>query len=135
MKIVNAIICEDVRVENNGKHILIGVFTTDLVTFGDAPTVVLALWFQAEAFVPGEAELSIRATLSGETVFSAGAEAILPDNVSRVSFTMPGLPIIVKQSGDLKFELRGGGEKRWKTLVSLPVILNPSSPNASPQPS
>ena len=68
MKIANPIICDFVRKEDSGKHILIGVYPKD-VRVGKFPAKLLfCVWFQTPVSDPGHFSVQVRVITSEKEI-------------------------------------------------------------------
>ena len=125
LKIRNAILCDDVRQEQgNNKHILIGVYSGDIV-LSDIPAQIQLAFYIEIAAPEGHYDMQIR--LSGP---QKGEEAILPaafDHSGKDVATLasPRIGISMTAEGAFKIDLRVG-EGRWTNIISKSVSVNPN---------
>lgn len=127
MKVMNVIICDEVRRESNGKHIIIGVYPNDiLVAESDFPSVIpLTIWAQLDLDDPKhKLEYEFRTTLNDTELFRANASAGVDGPNMLATIVLMKLPIPLSGAGILKFQIREIG-KRWKLLKPLGVRLKP----------
>lgn len=86
--IANALICDDVRVEQTGKHILIGVYSGDIGVPSFPANVAFNFWLQTRQDLPGKLELEFTIKDDADVVFAQGtAEA-------EVSKDLPGVMVL-----------------------------------------
>jgi len=127
------LICDDVRQENNGKLIVIGLYLPDIAAF-QIPVLLPSLTFiQAlESDRPGQWTFRMKLTHleSGHQV----AEAMGAINVAQ-----PGLAVSVVKFGNVTFDRLGTynmtltiEEHREPILVSFNVILAPQPQQPKP---
>lgn len=120
MKVINAIICDQALKEDNGKHILIGVYPIDILA--DFPAMVsLVAWVQLE--LPGaDQEILVEyRVLFNKSVVAAASGSIATVRPNMLATTvLPPVPIELTKKGILKFQIREQGG-RWKTLKMLHV--------------
>jgi hypothetical protein len=130
-----AFLCDDVRREDNGKFIFIGVYGENIVTqqLPNTMALSLVLWVEAREKLSGLA--SFRISLNGQQI-NAGSGAVVFEEGKTVS-AFQGTIIAITHTGELKIEFRFGGEE-WETILTTPVLYRPVSVNVSierPQPS
>lgn len=74
LKDINVVLCEEVRVEDNGKEFLIGVFSGILVVEIDAPSIKIRPWVEFTKESNWVGSLEIRASTNLKTVGTATIE-------------------------------------------------------------
>ena len=131
IKIINCIFCDDIRTEQSGKEILIGVYTGDLVV-PKLPWKMMGLsvWMQIELPASRETEIAIRllntfGTRIAELSFSATPlERTDARSTSPVGFAFRTGPFEIQKAGELLIEFRDI-EGRWERGRSLLVVTQP----------
>jgi hypothetical protein len=110
LRIANAIICDHVRIEDNGKHILIGVYVGNIAFPGFPGAIAPTFWIQFTTDKKNE-ELELEFKLegppdakeSGMTISTRSGEeraALVVLNVAPVFYHGPGhLAFHVRQKG------------------------------------
>jgi hypothetical protein len=120
-EIVNTIICDDVRREDNGKEILIGIYGSAMLVSKFPAAVSPVLWMQVRPMKSGELRFSIRLKNEADAVFheiSGGVNVDAPGEMGAVS--TPPAPIQVNAEMQLVFEMKQeGGE--WTKVREIPV--------------
>lgn len=105
----NVIFCDDIRRESNGKEILIGVYSSDIL-IPSVPTVLgISLWIQIRVRGRGTARSRLRVTdPSGGTAGETVLEHTIDDNKAAQiqgeltsSITLPQLPLNIAQAGTI----------------------------------
>lgn len=124
IKFHNVVVCEDVRTENNNKHILIGVFQSNVLVGSFPARIRLAFWMQLSAPNEGTYNTEFRIREKRETLVRIKADMTIRDASQRATFALPALAVDVAEAGVLKFEFREVG-KSWKLLRELPINLAP----------
>ena len=130
--LINSLVCDDVRVEKNGKHIIIGVYTGNIVPSRLPATLPLTFWFQIGGVKTEETSFEFRGSLSGTEAFGGEFTVSMidsgEDNTKSELATVHLGPIIVQfqTECDLKFDIRYQGG-RWKNAILIPVRLRSSS--------
>ena len=126
MRIHNAIICDQVRKEDTGKHLLLGVYPADVLV-PDFPTPIsLVLWMQLYMDRNGKFEFEFRIQKDKESVSHTKGTLIVKDHLHPATITLP--PAIIEIDGEctLSFQIREKN-KRWKTAKELPVKKRPNN--------
>jgi hypothetical protein len=138
------IFCDDLRQESNGKLIYIGVYTSEMIIFGDPPmllpTFVAVTTYrerpresdapvQIKMFVPGapDVELELPVASMRSTQFAPEIEG--EDRMHSALIPIRSSPLVVRQEGLIKVRAyRGDDEIR---LGALAVKFQP--PPVNPQ--
>ena len=124
MRIHNAIICDQVRKEDNGKHLLLGVYPTDIL-FPDFPTKSnLVLWMQLYVDRKGEFGVEFRIQKDKKSISHTNATMSVKDHLQPVTIALALPPIEIDGECTLSFQIREKN-KRWKTVKELPVKKKP----------
>lgn len=117
-----ALLADDVRQENNGKFILIGVYNSNIVVsgfpFARTMYVVLLLGFHAT----GSCTIELRGVLpSGDTTFSVKGEISSQSQESSVLAPVGEIPMVFSQPTSFTVEARvNNGE--WKAIGSWKIM-------------
>lgn len=115
-----AVACDQVRKEDNGKFILIGVYGKDVRLVTIPATIVLTVVLGVFSEAPIEScPLSVRASFDEQEVYSGTGEVSIskPGNDLLV---VPNVMIHVPTEGDLKIDAKVG-TGRWRTVLVLPL--------------
>lgn len=123
LKIGNALLCEDVRKEDNGKQILIGVFPGDLL-IPDFPAQV-QLAFYIELIAPaGVTELEIR--MSGPQKGRAILRAKIDHEMEGpAAVATPKISVLMEKEGIFRIDARVP-DGHWSNLITKKVSLGVS---------
>ena len=126
MRIHNAIICDQVRKEDNGKPLLLGVYPFDALIPDFPGALALTLWTQLIVDKNGKYDVEFRILKDKKTIKSIKAILDVEDHLMPMTVTL-ALPIIdIEEECTLFFQIREKN-KRWKTLKELPVKKRPNS--------
>lgn len=120
----NVVICEDVRQEIRGKHILLGVSGPSLTIPTFPATIGVALWISGSAKERGPFEAVFQALDPDGNVAIKGSligEIARPGSSTVVIGPMP---LNVTKAGDFRFQWKFGKEK-WSTIETLTVSEGP----------
>ena len=125
IKITTALLCDDARKEDNGKEVLIGVYTGDVLVSEFPAQLVVCLWLLTETEAAGEIEKEVRAVgPDGKTITSGLFHvSILRDGKGSASFALTKMPLLIEKKGKLKFQWRPL-KGRWSTILTKNVLLN-----------
>lgn len=127
MKFTNAVVCDEVRKEANGKHIIIGVYPHDMLVNSFPATIAPALWIQFFIERKGEIEIEFRVRDKSQPKkrgLSALAKLVIinPDELN--TMTLPPAPIVINEQGLLLFEVREK-DGRWKKIREILIKQSP----------
>lgn len=120
-----ALLCDDIRIENTGKFILIGIYASD-ITVGVLPsTFVGSLALLTQTDFEGEFELQFRAFLNGSRLFE-GAGKVTVQSPSSGLLPIKPLMLELGEEGVLRFEVRQAPRGEWQEVCALPVKVDPT---------
>lgn len=140
-----AVLCDDIRHEDNGKEMLIGIYrgsininhrqapiskqkpTTPIDnTLPVHPILHLSLWIAFEVHELGESVIELEIDPPGNEKMSikAGIKIDNPKSFTELNaFQFNKFPIVLSKEGDLKVSFRNVGEEKWKILRIIPIIF------------
>lgn len=126
-KIRNAILCDFMRQENTGKHILIGVYNGDVVL--DAMPASIPLTFWVDVVIPPlitELTFDIKVEWPGQPgkIEEKGAWKVGPH--TSLALTIPVL-LSIERNGQIKLSIRFTGG-RWIDAILRNIGLRSSIP-------
>jgi len=124
-KVRFGILCEDIRREDNGKLILIGVFG-DAILVKEFPallTLANAVWFDLST--PFDGPLWSQVLLDDAQIAAAKAMAVI--EAGRPVMAIQPIPLRVPKEGVLSFQLKFSEDGDWQTTTTVPIRLNPSA--------
>lgn len=115
----NVVLCDTIRREDNGKHILIGVYSGSIAVPEFPVNLALGIWIRFD--LPGTDEAKIDCQLlAGETV--VGNIDAIPIRPGPSSLALCGIFAQMSEAGNLVLQFRQpGGE--WETVESVIVAL------------
>lgn len=118
------IVCDDVRREDNGKEILIGVYSGDITLPRLPANIRIFFWAMLYVEEGGEQTFNIRVLGPGEVQLIQGNfHALLPDTPPEGSLPIGPLLLQIQTAGQLSLQIkREGGE--WETIKTKSVILH-----------
>jgi len=123
VKIEYAILCDDVRREDNGKLIIIGAYASDIRVSSYPAVLRLSAVLALRSAEGGDDLLKIRGLLAGKTIFeSTDAVAIsLPKGVTALS-TVSGMPLTIEKDSTLDLQVRVG-EGRYRSIRKIDILM------------
>ena len=115
---VAAILCDDVRTEDNGKQFLIGVYSGDIVVSTLPSTLALSVWLNAEVISGGKAPIKVEFQLDSEERLSGSitGEIGSVDVGGFIGVGFPKLPVTIAKPSVLKVRWKVGAGA-WKTAI------------------
>lgn len=138
MKISNCIVCDEVRIENNGKHILIGVYPHNIQVPQFPHRQLLTMWMQFNTGEAGVVDIEFRVLDEKHAVKVAGGGHVeVEDKSLPATIPIGSFPIEIQAPTKLIFQFRKAG-KRWQTVNTLTVekgqsgVEKEASPPAGP---
>lgn len=103
-----AIVCDDIRREDNGKQIMIGVYTGDILVNTFPSNINLSFWIHLAVIEAGSAEIEVRVVLEPDDLevfkMSSKLESDKPDPFTVLAFG--GIGMTFKQEGHLSLQMR-----------------------------
>jgi len=142
LSINNVIVCDDARTEDNGKAILIGIYT-GTINPSKAPALMsFVLWFLGEVEGEGKFRIEIKTAFipkdgspPNERIGAVEGEVSTPADSGRQSFQLPVPtgPISMPSPGTLVISVKQMGGDAFQELVRK-IVLTPST-SAEPSPS
>ena len=128
LKIKNAILCDSVRTEDNGKHILIGVYSGGIV-FPKLPArVSFTYWIQLISPIQsGEVVFDIKIKAPGLKSSTTNEITLLVERKEELAVLVIVIPAInIIEEGELTLSIRVKGD-RWTKVLSKKVSMNEST--------
>jgi len=135
LEVGDGFVCDEVRREDNGKLILIGVYSSNLVVRELPAALVLSLVVNLKSQVPVDVAMQFRVMLNGEKMRGGKGRVKLPPSGAHW-IVLPQIVLDKLQNeGVLAFDVQVE-DREWKTVCSLPLALaRPSGATAPQQPS
>lgn len=102
-----AIFCDDIRFEANGKAMLIGVYSEDLVP-GILPQLTpMSFWVKLIGIPDSELSLKLSIGANRKTQHTADIDLSIQDMERPVNLYFAGLPVSIEESGSIFIEIAG----------------------------
>ena len=126
----NAILCDDVRIEKNNKHILIGVYSGDIVVKELPAKLRLSFYLEFGASEIGDIPLEIRITGPGKRMGVMKAQFQSMEVGGPAILVSPQMEIPITEEGTIRVSA-AIDKKKWRTILEKKITLNPDFPAAS----
>ena len=121
MKVLNFILCDEVRTEDNGKAILIGVYPHNIIVKQFPTRMTITAWLQFMTGRTNEAQIEIRVIDENRAVkMSGGGEVKVEDAALPATVTLAGILLEFTNPGKLIFQIKERG-KKWQTVNTFAV--------------
>ena len=126
------IVCDDIRIENNGKLIAIGIYGVD-IRLPEIPSgTTLSFLVVGTAIEDGDIKIEFRAQVNDSPVLKIEAGAGVRGG--RLMIPVSNVPIVLNQEGRMVLEARNIGEKDWQNIGELVIGRAPQATvSISPQ--
>lgn len=98
---VTTVFCDDIRQEISGKHILVGVYGSDLVPSNLPADITLSFWVRIRGLSEGKHRFKIRVDAPTGSVTNADVEAIMSDVDVPMVMALGGFPVRISEYGDI----------------------------------
>lgn len=127
------LLCDQIRVENNGKFMIIGLYTPDVVV----PMIpfalpTLAFFTYLETDEPGTWDISFQLTHLGN-VLAGGSGQVGVQRAGLIALPINLGAINLPGDGKYTFNLQIAGRPE-PILLNFSVVLNPMPPQVTPAP-
>lgn len=129
IKVLSVVLCDDIRQEANGKHILIGVYSGVLGIRSLPVTLRLSWWIQLLAD-PGKYEIDIRIIGPNDAQLMSGKIMLESIAAKPSAFIVPKTAMQIQAEGIVRLEWNANGE--WETVGQVEVVIgNPQTAAAA----
>jgi hypothetical protein len=126
--IVYGIVCDDVRREDNGKLIVIGMYASDIRLSVLPSHLILSFMIAVDSKKAGNVKFEALISLGDKELGRAEGELNLREGKSFIS--LPRLGFEIQEGGQFKLEARLGSDE-WTELWRGPIGLPRKSPTSS----
>lgn len=142
VKPIFALFCDDIRFENNGKQILIGVYTGDILPAQFPAVISISMWvaFERTNNISGELPIEFRVINNeGNSLGYGSAKLHLTTDPHDGAITLLGLPLHLTKPDTLRFQLKQADDP-WESIRTTHVrssaatsVTEPVLPSSQPQ--
>lgn len=123
---LSADICDDIRIEANGKLILIGVYPTNIGVLQFPVELKLAFYIPTLAQEPGEGFFEARILSPSDAVLVQLKAAMKINAAGRGGIPVPPATFQIQEPGILKFQAKiDDGE--WETVAEVEASAHPTT--------
>jgi hypothetical protein len=121
IKIVTAIICDDIRREQSGKDILIGVYGSGIRVVSLPQFVTLCVWLEIKPLERGSIEFKLRLIGQNKAVLFESPSAKATFNELKNSHAaIGGIAVQLQSAGPHELQISTGSEE-WMTIRNFDV--------------
>jgi len=129
IEFIFTLLCDDVRREDNGKELLVGVYSAGIVVNSVPNGLALMIWSQVKINEPGEYELRYRCINDEgkELALMPPVRLTIQQNKGQAfvdelaSVAMGHLPITITGAGRLHIEVKIGANSPWERIKTTTV--------------
>lgn len=116
--------CDDIRIENTGKLLLVGVYPDNLVPGALPQLLTLSVWVRLKGVPPGDHNLHFTFGANDEKSIEGDVALKVEQGKETAQLYLVGLPVELKKHGNIFFALTGlpNGEEVHERL---PIVLTP----------
>jgi hypothetical protein len=118
-KVHAVVTCDDIRLEQNNKAILIGVYNGTIVVGGFPTDLRLAWWIQIFAEHKEKHDLEVRILKDGNSTLLRAFIGIEVQTPGWATLMLPPAPLQLQSAGRLELEMRLKDAEKWDTLVVI----------------
>ena len=116
----NVVLCEDIRQEKNNKHILIGVYSGDLIFTSFPAEVRLTFYIEYLPAATGHYDINFRLRVGKKKILSFIVKAEVDDPLSIGVLPIPIMMYNFKEETILLLEV-SVNESNWKQLITKKI--------------
>jgi Family of unknown function (DUF6941) len=127
LDIETVVVCDLIRQENNGKHLLIGVYGVSIGLPRLPMNLSLAWWILAKPNRKGEFRAQIRIVGPHDAVLMNGELLVNIKEIEKNFVLRLDTPIQIQSEGTLRFQIQFK-EPEWKTIKEIDVVKRAPKP-------
>jgi len=101
------VFCDDIRFESNGKAILIGVYTEDLIPSSFPQLMHMSFWVRIMGIPEGDLNLTLNAGANGKNMHTVNIDLTVQEAEKPVNLYFSGMPLSIEESGQVFIEISG----------------------------
>ena len=119
----NAVLCDSIHMEDNGKFILVGVISGALQTEMSSLEARLALFLNIHDISAGIHNFELEVISPDRSRSSSNFEITVSEEISGTAIQVHDIPFESTVSGLFKLNWRLGKEKKWSPLIHIPLEI------------
>lgn len=120
-KVVAAVLCDDIRQEQNSKHILIGVYNGGVVVPSFPAQLIICWWLQILPNEVGKFEIDVQLIKDNKDVLVKAGIGIELIAKEWAAMALPKIPIQLHGEGHLQLQMKKTSESDWETIQQFDV--------------
>ena len=132
LRVRYVLICDDLRTEDNGKQILIGVYTGGILFSKFPAQHVITVWCDVEQPEAGKIPLQLKVSFGKKDLFVAQVDMEVHTPAPTAVFAFK-IPVRVESVGTLRFQMRQHADD-WQDLKEIEVLQGPTAASVVQQP-
>lgn len=114
LRITSAIICDDARIENTGKHLLIGVYLSNVLVRNLPWKSRLTFWIEIEPLEKGDFDAQVRVVnIEDNSVLMSGEVKFKFAKLEPTSIAIPRIPLEFQKPGSFELQWKFDGSEEW----------------------
>jgi len=121
IEIKSALACDDIRFEQNGKALLVGVYIADIVLREFPASFVMSYWLSAKINSVGEHSWKFRLLLNDE-LKADGTASIDAVGTGEAGIPLGKIPLKIDEEGTLTLECMNNETGTWDTILNKKFI-------------
>jgi hypothetical protein len=131
-KVHSVVLCDDIRIEQNNKFILIGVYTGSVVVPGLPAELLVSWWIQILPEKTGTFELELQLISPEKAIL---LKAMLGFEIRELDWSaipLPKAPVHVQSAGELQLQMKLRTESEWTLIQTFAVKVSELAQSAMP---
>jgi len=115
------VLCDDIRLEQNNKHILIGVYNGTIVVQNFPAVFPVCWWMQVLSNETGSFELDIQLVKDQRDTLLRASIGYEIHTKDWASISLPRIPLQIHGPGKLQLQMKKKAESDWTTVQELEI--------------
>lgn len=139
VKPVTAIVCDQIRMEDNGKPFLVGIYTGSInLQVAEIPkdkdevhNFDMSLWVPVEVTEVGVAEIEVQIKTPNAKPVLIKAKMAIEKLIAKgemVPLSIGPIPLKLWHDGEIEIQFKHTDDAEWTTIRTLPVFINVNQP-------
>lgn len=120
-KIAAVVLCDDVRVEQSNKHILIGVYNNAIVVNGFPAEIPVCWWIQILPERIGHFDMELQLVKDDKSTLLKAIFAFDAHATIWSAITLPKATLQLHGPGTLRLEMKNSADTEWTTIHEFNV--------------
>lgn len=120
----NAVLCESIHRETNGRYILVGVLSGEIVTSDAQYFAEYCLFMNLYGAPTGVQQMELRLqSPGGKTVINRMEIETFEETIG-ATIEISGIPLKTETSGSFHIDWRWKDARRWNRLIEVPIEVS-----------